>query len=52
MPQPDSDATAQSLLTAYLETKGPIDITIQGDESSSPYGSLDQGLAGLTLQSS
>ncbi|GAA5951249.1 hypothetical protein JCM3765_002422 [Sporobolomyces pararoseus] len=52
MPEPDSDPTAQSLLTAYLETKGPIDITIKGDETSSPYGSLDQGLAGLTLQSS
>ncbi|GAA5914535.1 uncharacterized protein JCM6883_003197 [Sporobolomyces salmoneus] len=52
MPSNPGDETAQSLLTAYLETKDQIPITIQGDDSSSPYGSLDQGLAGLTLASS
>ncbi|GAA6063179.1 hypothetical protein JCM10212_003114 [Sporobolomyces blumeae] len=51
-PANPGDATAESLLTAYLEEKGQIPITIQGDEQSSPYGSLDQGLAGITLQSS
>lgn len=53
MPSDPNDATAESLLTAYLETKDQIPITIQGDTSSSPYGSLaDQALAGLKLSSS
>ena len=53
MPSDPNDATAESLLTAYLETKDQIPITIQGDTSSSPYGSLaDQALAGLKLTSS
>jgi hypothetical protein len=52
MPSNPGDATAESLLTAYLETKDQIPITIQGDAESSPYGSLDQALSGLTLSSS
>jgi len=52
MPTNAGDETAQSLLTAYLEQKDQIPITIQGDAESSPYGSLDQAFSGITLTSS
>ena len=52
MPTNAGDETAQSLLSAYLETKDQIPITIQGDAESSPYGSLDQAFSGISLTSS
>lgn len=52
MPTNPGDATAESLLSIYLESKDQIPLTIQGDAESSPYGSLDQGLSGITLQTS
>ncbi|GAA5937070.1 uncharacterized protein JCM15063_000146 [Sporobolomyces koalae] len=52
MPTNPDDATAESLLTAYLETKDQIPVTVQGDDTSSPYGSLDEALAGIKLDTS
>ncbi|SCV70806.1 BQ2448_3568 [Microbotryum intermedium] len=51
-PTDRSDPRAQDLLAQYLETTGPIPIQIEGDTSSSPYGSLKPALAELSLNSS
>lgn len=54
VPQPSnpSDPTAQDLLAQYLEVKDQIPLTIKGDSSSSPYGSLQPALSGVTLETS
>ncbi|GAA5969858.1 hypothetical protein JCM21900_004182 [Sporobolomyces salmonicolor] len=52
MPTDPNNAVAESLLSTYLETNGQIPLTIVGDTQSSPYGSLDEALAGVKLESS
>ncbi|KAL8278093.1 hypothetical protein RQP46_009553 [Phenoliferia psychrophenolica] len=51
MPADAGDAVAQSLLTAYLETKGNIPLVVSGDLKSSPYVSLQPALSHISLQS-
>lgn len=51
-PANPGDATAEDLLTQYLETKGQIPLTIQGDGSSTPYGSLKEAFTGVHLETS
>ncbi|BGP22157.1 pre-rRNA processing protein [Rhodotorula toruloides] len=51
-PADPADATAEDLLTQYLETKGQIPLTIQGDGTSSPYGSLQEAFTGVHLETS
>ncbi|BGP44010.1 hypothetical protein JCM10449v2_008067 [Rhodotorula kratochvilovae] len=52
MPSDPGNAVAEDLLTQYLSTKGDIPLTIQGDDGSSPYGSLDQAFSGVRLETS
>lgn len=51
-PSDPSNAVAQDLLSQYLETKGQIPLTIQGDAESSPYDGLDQAFSGIQLETS
>ncbi|GAA6027071.1 hypothetical protein JCM8097_006088 [Rhodosporidiobolus ruineniae] len=52
MPADPNNAVAEDILAQYLETSGQIPITIVGDASSSPYGSLDEAFSGISLSSS
>ncbi|GAA6057282.1 hypothetical protein JCM3770_004534 [Rhodotorula araucariae] len=51
-PSDPGNAVAEDLLTQYLSTTGDIALTIQGDDQSSPYGSLDQAFSGVKLETS
>ncbi|KAI5474806.1 pre-rrna processing protein [Pseudohyphozyma bogoriensis] len=51
-PADPSNSIAQSLLATYLETTGQIALTVDGDTSSSPYGSLQEALSGIKLSTS
>lgn len=51
-PADPNSQVAQQLLTQYLSTTGPVALTVQGDQSSSPYGSLQQALSEITLPTS
>lgn len=51
-PPNPADTNAQAILTAYLSTTGAVPITVQGDVLSSPYGSLQEGLSKVTLETS
>ena len=51
-PADASNAIAQSLLSTYLETTGAIPLTVAGDLSSSPYGSLGPALSHISLATS
>ncbi|KAL8277420.1 hypothetical protein RQP46_010142 [Phenoliferia psychrophenolica] len=51
-PADSSNAVALNLLTEYLETTGQIDLTVQGDTSSTPYESLQEGLSEIKLATS
>ncbi|KAF8629168.1 hypothetical protein AX17_005753 [Amanita inopinata Kibby_2008] len=52
--QPDNanDTIAQSFLTRFIQTQGDIPLTIDGDNLSSPYESLQPALAGLHIPTS
>ncbi|KAM0750211.1 hypothetical protein T439DRAFT_247618 [Meredithblackwellia eburnea MCA 4105] len=52
MPANPGDATAEQLLSDYLELTTQIPLTIQGDSTSSPYGSLAAALTPVTLATS
>ncbi|KAG6820875.1 hypothetical protein H0H93_010219 [Arthromyces matolae] len=49
--QPDNanDTTAQAFLSQFIQTDDNLDITIHGDDTSSPFASLSVGLAQLQL---
>ncbi|KAH9850917.1 hypothetical protein C2E23DRAFT_886961 [Lenzites betulinus] len=51
-PADANDTTAQSFLTEFLQTADTIPLTIKGDSDSSPFGSLQPGLEGVTLSAS
>ncbi|GLB37240.1 putative protein of unknown function (DUF3712) [Lyophyllum shimeji] len=52
--QPDNanDTTAQAFLGEFIQTGDRMDLTIHGDQSSSPFASLSPGLAQLQLSTS
>ncbi|KAG5340679.1 hypothetical protein C0989_000829 [Termitomyces sp. Mn162] len=49
--QPDNanDTTAQAFLSKFIQTGDALDLTIHGDDNSSPFASLSVGLAQLQL---
>ncbi|KAF7983257.1 hypothetical protein HWV62_22882 [Athelia sp. TMB] len=51
-PADANDTTAQAFLTQFLQTSDTIPLTVQGDSASTPYGSLQPALEGVTLQTS
>ncbi|PPQ99716.1 hypothetical protein CVT24_009699 [Panaeolus cyanescens] len=48
-PADANDTTAQLFLQQFIQTGNELDLTIQGDSNSSPFVSLQAGLAQLTL---
>lgn len=48
----DPFGKASDILTAYVEQKGQIPITIHGDSTSSPYGALGEAFASVSLTAS
>ena len=52
MPSDTNNTIAQSFLTSVLQSSDVLPLTVQGDAASSPYGSLQPALEGLTLQTS
>lgn len=52
--QPDNanDTTAQAFLGEFIQTGDHLDLTIHGDQNSSPFPSLGPGLAQLQLSTS
>ncbi|KAF9562634.1 hypothetical protein CPC08DRAFT_706528 [Agrocybe pediades] len=51
-PADANDTVAQSFLSDFIQSGDPIDLTIHGDRASSPFGSLQAGLANLQLSTS
>lgn len=51
-PANPNDTVAQSFLTTFLQTANTIPLTVQGDSASTPYGSLQPALEGITLATS
>ncbi|TFK44582.1 hypothetical protein BDQ12DRAFT_661303 [Crucibulum laeve] len=49
MPADANDTIAQSFLTDFIQTGNQLDLTIDGDMSSSPFPSLQPGLSNLVL---
>jgi hypothetical protein len=49
-PADASNPTAQALLTAYLKTKDNIPVTVDGDQQSSAYGSLQAALDPISIE--
>ena len=52
MPNDANDTTAQAFITEFVTTGDAIDLTIQGDSSSTPYESLGPALEGIKITSS
>lgn len=52
MPADANDTVAQAFLTEFLQTSDVIPVTVQGDLASSPYGSLQPALEGVSLSTS
>jgi len=52
MPADANDTTAQSFLSDFLTSTDTLDLTIKGDSGSSPFGSLQPALEGVSLSSS
>lgn len=52
MPADANNTIAQSFLTSVLQTANVLPLTVQGDAASSPYGSLQPALEGITLSTS
>ncbi|KAF5386260.1 hypothetical protein D9615_002421 [Tricholomella constricta] len=52
--QPDNanDTIAQAFLSQFIQTDDQLDLTIHGDQNSSPFPSLSPGLAQLQLTTS
>lgn len=51
-PDNANDTVAQGFLTSFIQSTGPLALTVKGDSQSSPYGSLGPALEGVTLQTS
>lgn len=51
-PASPNDTVAQGFLTTFLQTADSIPLTVQGDSASTPYGSLQPALEGITLSTS
>jgi hypothetical protein len=52
MPADRNDTTAQAFITEFVTSGDTIDLTIQGDEFSSPFESLDPALEGVKISTS
>ncbi|KAF9451269.1 hypothetical protein P691DRAFT_757432 [Macrolepiota fuliginosa MF-IS2] len=52
--EPDNanDTVAQDFLTQFIQTGNKLDLTIDGDAQSSPFGSLQPALDGVTISTS
>lgn len=52
--EPDNanDTVAQGFLTQFIQTGDELDVTIDGDSQSSPFGSLQPALDGVTISTS
>jgi len=48
-PEDANDTVAQGFLTSFIQTDNQLDLTIQGDSTSSPFASLQPALSNLKL---
>lgn len=51
-PDDANDTTAQMFLTRFIQTGDDLELSVEGDKASTPFGSLQTALDGVTLATS
>jgi hypothetical protein len=51
-PDDANDTTAQMFLTRFIQSGDNLDLSVEGDKESTPFGSLQVALDGVTLETS